>query len=142
VKDPKNILQNDLINSNVPVEEIVDPFIKSSGIRLLVKREDLNHPFLSGNKWYKLKYNLVSASEEGLDTLLVFGGAYSNNVYAVSAAGKLFDFKTIGLIRGYERLPLNPTLSFAADAGMKIHYIDKESYRKRKQQGIYKFLKG
>jgi 1-aminocyclopropane-1-carboxylate deaminase/D-cysteine desulfhydrase-like pyridoxal-dependent ACC family enzyme len=141
VKDPKNILQNDLINSNVPVEEIVDPFLKNSGVRLLVKREDLNHPFLSGNKWHKLKYNLVAASEEGLDTILTFGGAYSNHIYALAAAGKLFDFKTIGLIRGYERLPLNPTLSFAVDSGMKIYYINKESYRKRNNVSFLKSLK-
>lgn len=141
MKDPNNILHNDLINSNTPVEEIIDPLIKDSGVRLLIKREDLNHPFLSGNKWHKLKYNLVAACEEGFDTILTFGGAYSNNVYAVAAAGKLFGFNTIGVIRGYERLPLNPTLSFAVDSGMKIHYIDKESYRKRNSETFANSLK-
>ena len=140
MKDSNNIIQNDFINPKVPVEEIVDPIIKESGIRLIVKREDLNHPFLSGNKWHKLKYNLVAAREDGFDKILTFGGAYSNNVYAVAAAGKLFDFKTIGLIRGYERLPLNPTLSFAVDSGMKIYYVDKESYRKRNSSSFLKSL--
>ena len=141
MKDWKNILQNDFIDPNVPVEEIVDPIIKESGVRLLVKREDLNHQFLSGNKWQKLKYNLVAARKDGFDTILTFGGAFSNHIYAVAAAGKLFDFKTIGIIRGYERLPLNPTLSFAADAGMKIHYIDKENYRKRNNKVFINSLK-
>ena len=141
MKEQKSILQNDLINSNTPVEEIVEPIIKKTGVRLLVKREDRNHPFLSGNKWHKLKYNLVAAREGGFDTILTFGGAYSNNVYAVAAAGKLFDFKTIGLIRGYERLPLNPTLSFAIDSGMTIHYIDKETYRKRDNNSFIYSLK-
>ena len=141
MKDLKNIIKNNFINSNVPVEEVVDPIIKECGIRLLVKREDLNHPFLSGNKWHKLKYNLVAAREGGFDTILTFGGAYSNHIYAVVAAGKLVDFKTIGLIRGYERLPLNPTLSFAAESGMKIHYINKESYRQRKNSLFLNSLK-
>jgi 1-aminocyclopropane-1-carboxylate deaminase/D-cysteine desulfhydrase-like pyridoxal-dependent ACC family enzyme len=55
VKDPRNIFENNLINSNVPVEEIVDPFFKDSGVRLLVKREDLNHQFLSGNKLLQVR---------------------------------------------------------------------------------------
>jgi len=141
LKDPKNILQNDVINPNTPVEEITDPVIKNMGIRLLVKREDLNHPFLSGNKWHKLKYNLVAASEDGFDTILTFGGAYSNNIYALAAAGKMFGFNTIGVIRGHESLPLNPTVSFAVDSGMRIYYLDKDSYRKRDSNSFVKTLK-
>ena len=141
MKDPKNILHNDVINSNTPVEELADPLIKSTGIQLLVKREDLNHPFLSGNKWHKLKYNLDAAREEGFDTLLTFGGAYSNHIYAVAAAGKFFGFNTIGLIRGHERLPLNPTLLFAANSGMKIHYIDNETYKKKESVSFINSLK-
>lgn len=141
MKDPKNILQNDFINSKTPVEEIRDPLIKNTGIRLLVKREDLNHPFVSGNKWHKLKYNLVAACEDGFDTILTFGGAYSNHIYALAAAGKLFGLNTIGVIRGHEHLPLNPTLSFAVKSGMKIYYIDKDSYRKRNSISFINSLK-
>ncbi len=141
MKDSRKILHNNFINPNVPVQEIVDPIVKESGVRLLVKREDLNHPQLSGNKWHKLKHNLVAALESGFDTILTFGGAYSNNVYAVAAAGRLFDFKTIGLIRGHQHLPLNPTLSFASDSGMKIHYIDKKNYRKRNNKVFLNSLK-
>ena len=86
---------------------------------------------MSGNKWHKLKYNLQEARKLGKDTLLTFGGAYSNHIYAVAAAGKLFNFKTIGIIRGEEHLPLNPTLSFAKEKGMELHYLDRTSYRKK-----------
>ncbi len=98
---------------------------------MFIKREDLNHPFISGNKWHKLKYNLQDARKLGKKTLLTFGGAYSNHIYAVAAAGNIFNFKTIGIIRGEEHLPLNPTISFALDQGMKIYYLDRQSYRKK-----------
>jgi 1-aminocyclopropane-1-carboxylate deaminase len=91
---------------------------------------------MSGNKWHKLKYNLQKARNEGKETLLTFGGAYSNHIYAVAAAGKIFNFKTIGIIRGEEQLPLNPTLSFAKDNGMMIYYLDRISYRKKSSPEI------
>jgi len=86
---------------------------------------------MSGNKWHKLKYNIQEARKQGKDTLLTFGGAYSNHIYAVASAGKIFNFKTIGIIRGEEHTPLNPTLSFAKENGMKIYYRDRTSYRKK-----------
>ncbi len=86
---------------------------------------------MSGNKWYKLKYNLLEARKQNKDTLLTFGGAYSNHIYAVAAAGKLFNFNTIGIIRGEEHLPLNPTLAFASEAGMRLYYLNRISYRKK-----------
>jgi len=91
---------------------------------------------MSGNKWHKLKYNLQEARKQGNDTLLTFGGAYSNHIYAVAAAGKIFNYKSIGIIRGEEHLPLNPTLSFAKDIGMKIYYLDRTSYRKKYTLGV------
>jgi 1-aminocyclopropane-1-carboxylate deaminase len=117
------------INENTPLEEVNDPFLKERKISLFFKREDLNHPQLSGNKWYKLKYNIKEAKEQGIDTLLTFGGAYSNHIYAVASAGKIFNFNTIGIIRGEEHTPLNPTLSFAKENGMKLFYLDRASYR-------------
>ena len=83
------ILNTDFINHNTPIQKIEDPLIKDSGIKLFIKREDLNHPELSGNKWHKLKYNLIAAKENGYETLLTFGGAYSNHIYATATAGKL-----------------------------------------------------
>jgi 1-aminocyclopropane-1-carboxylate deaminase len=105
-------------------------------ISLFIKREDLNHPHMSGNKWHKLKYNIKEAGKQGKKTLLTFGGAYSNHIYAVAAAGKIFNFNTIGVIRGEEHLPLNPTLSFAKEKGMKIFYLDRASYRKKNSPDI------
>ncbi|MCK7529478.1 MAG: hypothetical protein MZV64_73955 [Ignavibacteriales bacterium] len=96
-----------------------------------LKEKILNHPDLSGNKWHKLKYNLQEARKQGKKTLLTFGGAYSNHIYAAAAAGKIFNLNTIGIIRGEEHLPLNPTLSFAKDNGMKLYYLDRTSYRKK-----------
>lgn len=140
MKSYKNILESDFINHKTPIYKIEDPLIKDSGIKLFIKREDLNHSELSGNKWHKLKYNLITAKEKGYETLLTFGGAYSNHIYATAAAGKLFGFKTIGIIRGEEHLPLNPTLSFAASAGMKIHYVNRKSYREKNSSEFIKKL--
>ena len=73
-----------------------------NGITLHLKRDDLIHPYVSGNKFRKLKYNLIQAKKEGKTTLLTFGGAFSNHIAAVAAAGKEFGFQTIGIIRGEE----------------------------------------
>lgn len=103
----------------------------NKSIEVYLQREDLIHLYVNGNKYYKLKYNLQKAKEEKLDTLLTFGGAYSNHIYAVSAAAKLFEFKSIGIIRGEEYNTLNPTLQFAVDNGMRLHYLDRKTYRNR-----------
>lgn len=103
----------------------------NKSIEVYLQREDLIHPFVNGNKYYKLKYNLLKAKDENYDTLLTFGGAYSNHIYAVSAAAKLFGFNSIGIIRGEEYDPLNPTLQFAVNNGMKLYYIDRKTYRNR-----------
>jgi 1-aminocyclopropane-1-carboxylate deaminase len=141
MKSYKNILESDFINNNTPILKIEDPLIKDSGIKLFIKREDLNHPELSGNKWHKLKYNLIAAKEKGYDSLLTFGGTYSNHIYATAAAGNLFGFKTIGIIRGEEQLPLNPTLSFALSKGMKIHYVNRKAYREKNSIEFIKHLR-
>ena len=111
------------------VQEITNhPVLLKAGIRVLVKREDLNHPHVSGNKWWKLKYNL-EAAEKNLDTLLTFGGAYSNHIYATAAAAAECHLNSIGIIRGEETLPLNGTLAFATQQGMQIHYVTRMAYR-------------
>lgn len=92
------------------------------------------HPFVSGNKFRKLKYNLLQAKEEKQHSLLTFGGAYSNHIAAVAAAGKEYGFKTIGVIRGEElntEDEKNPTLKFAKDCGMQLDFISREAYRKK-----------
>ena len=100
-------------------------------VEVYIQREELIHPFVNGNKYYKLKYNLEKARKEKHDTLLTFGGAFSNHIYAVSAAAKLYGFESVGIIRGEEYQPLNPTLQFAFNNGMKLHYLNREKYRMR-----------
>jgi 1-aminocyclopropane-1-carboxylate deaminase len=101
-----------------------------------VKRDDLMHPTVQGNKWRKLKYNLQWAREQGFKTLLTFGGAFSNHLYAVAAAGQLFDFQTIGIVRGEKTLPLNPTLQFAASCGMQLYFVSRSDYRMLSNQSL------
>jgi 1-aminocyclopropane-1-carboxylate deaminase len=102
------------------------------GISLVIKREDLIHPFVSGNKFRKLKYNLLQAKSENQSTLLTFGGAYSNHIAAVAYAGKENGFQTIGIIRGDEladKIASNPTLKFAQECGMQFEFVSREAYR-------------
>ena len=116
-----------------PIQEIQHDLLQSKGILLLIKRDDLIHPQVSGNKWRKLKYNLLAAKKEQQNTLLTFGGAFSNHIYATAAAGKVFGFKTIGLIRGERIEPLNPTLAYAEEVGMELHFISRSDYRKKEE---------
>ncbi|WOD44109.1 1-aminocyclopropane-1-carboxylate deaminase/D-cysteine desulfhydrase [Hwangdonia lutea] len=109
-------------------------FSKNKGVTLFVKREDSIHPFVSGNKYRKLKYNLIEAKKKGFKTLLTFGGAYSNHIAAVAAAGEQQGFKTIGVIRGdelFNALENNPTLSFAKQCGMQFKFVSREEYRNK-----------
>ncbi len=103
-----------------PLECLDDDRLRAAGVEIWLKRDDLIHPEVPGNKWRKLKYNLAAAADEGERTLLTFGGAYSNHIRATAAAGHYFGFATIGVIRGEEHLPLNPVLSFAVSCGMKL----------------------
>ncbi len=108
------------------------PINLPKGISLVIKREDLIHPFVSGNKFRKLKYNLIQAKAENQSTLLTFGGAYSNHIAAVGYAGKENGFQTIGIIRGDElgdKIESNPTLKFAQECGMQFEFVSRETYR-------------
>ncbi len=127
--------------SETPTIEINDPSIREAGVRLLLKREDLNHPFVSGNKWWKLKYNLLEAVRQHHATILTFGGAYSNHIYATAAAAKELNIKSIGIIRGERTLPLNRTLRFAMDQGMQLHYVSRESYREKETPAFHEKLR-
>jgi 1-aminocyclopropane-1-carboxylate deaminase len=103
-------------------------------ISLYIKREDLLHPYISGNKFRKLKYNLAEAKNLKKDTLLTFGGAFSNHILAVAAAGNENRFKTIGVIRGEElraQVSDNPTLAKAQEFGMVFDFVSRENYRNK-----------
>ena len=117
---------------------------KIKHIELHILREDETHPTISGNKFRKLKYNLELFSNGNYKSLLTFGGAYSNHISAVAAAGKEFGFKTIGIIRGEElihKIDQNPTLTFARNCGMKLHFISRENYRKKNENEFIQNLK-
>jgi 1-aminocyclopropane-1-carboxylate deaminase len=107
------------------------PAVLKAGVRILIKREDTNHPTVSGNKWWKLKYNLEQAVNSSHRTVLTFGGAFSNHIYATAAACHELNLHCIGVIRGEEHSPLNPTLKFATAHGMKIHYVSRATYREK-----------
>jgi len=115
----------------IKTKEISHPILKEKEIKLFIKRIDLIHTFISGNKWYKLKYNLLEAKKQNTNTVLTFGGAYSNHISATSFAAKEKGFKSIGIISGEETLPLNDTLDFAKKQGMSTHYVSRSDYRKK-----------
>lgn len=120
-------------------------FIKfPNSITVQIKREDLLHPFISGNKFRKLKYNLLQAKAENQETLLTFGGAFSNHIAATAYAGKEYGFKTIGIIRGdelREKIFENPTLQFAQECGMQFKFVTRESYRHKAEADFIANLK-
>ncbi|MBW3469062.1 1-aminocyclopropane-1-carboxylate deaminase/D-cysteine desulfhydrase [Arthrospiribacter ruber] len=130
-----------LIPAKVPTSEIIRPAFEDMGVRLYLKRLDRINELVSGNKFFKLKYNLEEARRQGKSTLLTFGGAFSNHIYATAAAAKQGGFECIGIIRGEETKPLNPTLQYAEDAGMRLHYISREEYRKKKQDQFLESLR-
>ena len=105
--------------------------LENTNITLFIKREDLLHPHISGNKFRKLKYNLAQAKKENKEMLLTFGGAFSNHILAVAAAGSEYGFKTVGIIRGDElenKIADNPTLQKAQDFGMVFEFVTREIY--------------
>lgn len=126
---------------NSPIHNIKQALLEEQNISLDILREDLNHPIIQGNKLRKLQYNLLNAKKKGNKTLLTFGGAFSNHIAAVATAGKEFGFKTIGMIRGEETLPLNPTLEQCKKDGMELHYVDRTSYRIKHTQDFKDYLR-
>ncbi|MFC4584863.1 1-aminocyclopropane-1-carboxylate deaminase/D-cysteine desulfhydrase [Sphaerisporangium corydalis] len=123
-----------------PLVELRDD--RLGGVRLFLKRDDLIDPELPGNKWRKLENNLAEAARLGAGTLLTFGGAYSNHIRATAAAGHRFGFATIGVIRGEEHLPLNPSLAFAVSRGMRLTYLDRSAYRAKDGPEVLSRLRG
>ena len=126
---------------------LTDCLLKKKKITLAVKREDLLHEHISGNKFRKLYYNILTARKKGYTSLLTFGGAYSNHIAATAAAGKEYNLKTIGVIRGDElgenlskTLKENPTLAFAHQQGMMFHFVSRSVYRQKKNPDFIRNL--
>ncbi|WP_405423024.1 1-aminocyclopropane-1-carboxylate deaminase/D-cysteine desulfhydrase [Streptomyces erythrochromogenes] len=114
-----------------PLVEAADERFAAHGVRLLLKRDDLVHPELPGNKWRKLAPNLRAALEAGHDRIVTFGGAYSNHLRATAAAGRLLGLGTVGIVRGDELAgrPLNDSLARCAADGMRLHFVPRSRYR-------------
>lgn len=124
-----------------PITQIEEPLLADKNIQLFIKRDELIHPVIQGNKWRKLKYNLLAAAEQSANTILSFGGAYSNHLHALAAAGRLFNFNTIGIIRGERPATLNPSLQDMQDWGMQLEFISRADYRKRESAEFIQQLK-
>tara|TARA_R110002072_G_scaffold12987_1_gene55120 strand:- start:25031 stop:25963 length:933 start_codon:yes stop_codon:yes gene_type:complete len=130
-------------NVEIPIEIIDNIPGVNSNVTLSIKREDLLNPLVSGNKFRKLKYNLIEAKLKDHTKILTFGGAFSNHIAAVAAAGKEFDFTTIGIIRGEElkdKISKNSTLSYAISCGMKLKFVSREVYRTKLDQHFIQAL--
>ncbi len=120
-------------NAKPVITQAVSLPFKSS-VKLALKREDMLHEFVSGNKYRKLKYNLIKAKAQGAKTLLTFGGAYSNHIAAVAMAGHIYGFKTVGVIRGeelHDKVEKNTTLRFAKTNGMQFKFVSRTDYRNK-----------
>ncbi|MDT8347904.1 MAG: pyridoxal-phosphate dependent enzyme, partial [Flavobacteriaceae bacterium] len=121
--------------TETPIQSVEEHMFIKKNINLSVLREDVLHEHISGNKFRKLKYQLIEAAQSEVDTLISFGGAFSNHLVALAYAGKRFGFKTIGVVRGDELKgkPLNPSLKFCSECGMQLEFVPREVYRQKEQ---------
>ena len=117
--------------AKVPLQVIDWDLAKQKNVEVLMRRDDLIDEYLSGNKFYKLFYNLHAAKEAGHKKILSFGGAYSNHLYALAAAGRDFGFQTVGVIRGERPAVLSATLQDAENFGMQLQFITRTEYREK-----------
>ncbi len=129
-------------------QKVSHPLLEEKGVTLFVKREDLLHKHISGNKYRKLFYNLIDAKRKRYKRILTFGGAFSNHIAATAAAGRAFGFETIGVIRGNELagrieevMTENPTLAFAHRQGMRFYFVDRTTYRLKETADFIENLK-
>ena len=126
-----NLVSTELVLPS-PEQRIETGWSQVAGIELFIKRDDLIHPVISGNKWRKLKYNLLEMQKEGLNRLLTFGGAHSNHLAATAEVGRILGVETIGIVRGDELNPgSNGTLRHCASSGMELHFLTRSEYRLR-----------
>lgn len=121
------------LNPHSPLQKLSSALFEAHNLNVYVKRDDLIHPFISGNKWRKCFYLLKHIVNSGYKTAVTFGGAYSNHIHAFSYACNQLGLKSVGIIRGEELAskPLNSTLSFARDNGMELIFVSRDEYKKR-----------
>lgn len=130
------------------ISKIQFPLLEEKGIELYLKRDDLIHEVVSGNKWRKLKYNLEFAQKNDVKTILTFGGAYSNHIIATAFACKEIGLKSIGIIRGEEielqlqqQKTVNHTLKYAHELGMQLHFVSREEYKNKEEKEFIEELR-
>ena len=132
---------NDIFSTKAysPISCVTSELLVRSSISLYVKREDFLHPTISGNKWRKLKYNLKGALTNGTETVVTFGGAFSNHIYATASACHELGLKSVGIIRGeYDKH--NPTTQFAIHCGMELHFVERSNYREKENNAEIKSI--
>ena len=126
------------MKKTTPLQPLNHPLFDAYQIRVFIKRDDLNHAIIQGNKWHKLRLNLVQTKLANKTEILTFGGAHSNHILATAAAAKQHGLKCIGYIRGEElehnHQAWSPTLKQAASLGMELKFLDRQTYRKRNHQ--------
>ncbi|MDC1205209.1 pyridoxal-phosphate dependent enzyme, partial [Salibacteraceae bacterium] len=116
------------MNLPSPIQKLESELLSEKQIELWIKRDDLIHPAISGNKWRKLKWNIEKAKDNKKSTVLTFGGAFSNHIAATAFACKQAGLKSIGVIRGEKVEPLNATLVKAQKDGMQLHFVSRAAY--------------
>jgi 1-aminocyclopropane-1-carboxylate deaminase len=116
-----------------PVDQIDCELLAEKEVTLRILRLDKIHPHIHGNKWFKLKLNIQAAQEQGHSRVISFGGAYSNHLYALAAAGAYFGLETVGIVRGELIEPLNPVLAFCRSAGMALYPVSRADYRRKEE---------
>lgn len=121
------------LNLPSPVTQIHTPLLEQKNIQLFIKRDELIHPVIQGNKWRKLKYNILDFQNDNQnkhsEAILSFGGAYSNHLHALAAIGKELDIQTIGVIRGQAPRKLNPCLQDMLNWGMQLKFVTRLEYK-------------
>ena len=125
----------------IKTKQIISRLLSENDIKLYVKRIDLIDKYISGNKWYKLKYNIKSAINNSKKSVLTFGGAYSNHLLATAVIANKYKLKSIGLVRGEKKQNLNPILRLVEQYGMHVNYISRSYYRMRDDKNIISNLK-
>ncbi len=128
------------MDMKIQIDEIYMPLFKKKGVKVFMQRLDSINSSVSGNKWYKLKYNLLEVKRKGVQKVLTFGGAYSNHIIATAIAAKENGISSVGVIRGDKHCRDNPTISLAKNYGMHIHYINRKQYKNKEDSFFLDYL--
>lgn len=125
-----HLFEKTILKLPSPIQELNHSIFKEAEIKVYVKRDDLIHPIISGNKWRKLSEYIGIAKENPELPLLSFGGAYSNHLYALAYVGNQLKIQTIGIVRGDElTYTSNPYLTQMHEWGMKLYFVNRKQYK-------------